>query len=197
MNPDHRLTKLDKENGLPRLKEKSELQFYPDANDLDDLDPVFRLYEYENSGLYPSEVRRLKENDEIERKLLLDNGFLGVDDLVAAYLRAKSELDAANGVTYETLGRSIRNAYIEGYQDAKVGKPPLEENVPLTMSDIQAMDGQPVWCNSGPGGWALVDLQKGELHQYIPGYIGLADIPLDATVQAGLVYVREPVATRK
>lgn len=53
-----------------------------------------RLAEYEETGLFPVDVRDLKENDRVEREVLTRINFLSVEDLAAAYCQVKAERDA-------------------------------------------------------------------------------------------------------
>ena len=53
-----------------------------------------RLAEYEETGLFPVDVRNLKENDRGEREVLKRIDFLSVEDLAAAYCQVKAERDA-------------------------------------------------------------------------------------------------------
>lgn len=55
---------------------------------------VIRLSEYEDTGLDPWEIRRLKEQDELDRKTLLNFDCLGVEDLATRYCLARSERDS-------------------------------------------------------------------------------------------------------
>lgn len=54
---------------------------------------VDRLAAYEDTGVTPEEIAALKEQDRLERDILINVGFLGVDDLAAAYMQVKTQLE--------------------------------------------------------------------------------------------------------
>lgn len=61
----------------------------------------------------------------------------------------------------------------------------LEPNDPLTPEQLREMDGEPVWCNVGPGQWGIVNKFVDEVVFFNGGTIPIAHLQ-------GRAYRREP-----
>ena len=46
------------------------------------------------------------------------------------------------GLTYAQLGRAVKKAYVEGYEDCEAGLSALVKNAPLTLEELRRMDGE-------------------------------------------------------
>lgn len=57
------------------------------------------------------------------------------DDLLKHLDDIKAVIKDSCGLTFAQLGRTIRNAYAEGYEDGKAGRPQLEKSDPCPYCD--------------------------------------------------------------
>lgn len=65
------------------------------------------------------------------------------EDWVEWYCRAQQE--QSNKQNYSYLDCLIRNPYVEGCEDCQNGKPPQEQNEPLTLEELRKMKGTPIF----------------------------------------------------
>ncbi len=101
---------------------------------------------------------RKRDLEEMRKKSHLKANFAGYDkkieiqEYIIKALREKQERTAKDlcDLTCEQLGRLVKNSYIEGYEDCKAGREPIEKQErekpkPLTIEKLREMDEERVF----------------------------------------------------